>query len=94
MNNYCEYHRMILELVDYALDSNDEKIVALAKYAEELIKDNRQMDFDLNFTDKNEFADMQTTINAQKEKITALEKELDKVARRILHTNRASRLGQ
>ena len=79
MNDYCEYHRMILELVDYALDSNDEKIVALAKYTEELVKDNRQMDFDLNFTDKNEFADMQTTINAQKEQIAALEKELGKV---------------
>ena len=79
MNDYCEYHRMILELVDYALDSNDEKIVALAKYTEELIKDNRQMEFDLNFTDKNEFADMQTTINAQKEQIAALEKELGKV---------------
>lgn len=79
MNDYCEYHRMILELVDYALDSNDEKIIALAKYTEELVNDNRQMYFDLNFTDKNEFADMQTTINAQKEQIAALEKELGKV---------------
>ena len=79
MNDYCEYHRMILELVDYALDNNDEKIIALAKYTEELVNDNRQMDFDLNFTDKNEFADMQTTINAQKEQIAALEKELGKV---------------
>ena len=76
MNDYCEYHRMILELVDYALDSNDEKIVALAKYAEELVNDNRQMDFDLNFVDKVELEQNHIFIEHLQEKIASLQEKI------------------
>lgn len=76
MNDYCEYHRMILELVDYALDSNDEKIVALAKYTEELVNDNRQMDFDLNFVDKVELEQNHALIEHLKGQVKELEQKL------------------
>ena len=76
MNDYCEYHRMILELVDYALESSDEKIVALAKYTEELVNDNRQMDFDLNFVDKVELEQNDALIEHPKEQVKELEQKL------------------
>ena len=76
MNDYCEYHRMILELVDYALDGNDEKIVALAKYTEELVNDNRQMDFDLNFVDKVELEQNHALIEHLKGQVKELEQKL------------------
>ena len=76
MSDYCEYHRMILELVDYALDSNDEKIVALAKYTEELVNDNRQMDFDLNFVDKVELEQNHALIEHLKGQVKELEQKL------------------
>ena len=76
MNNYCEYHRMILELVDYALESSDEKIVALAKYTEELVNDNRQMDFDLNFVNKVELEQNDALIEHLKEQVKELEQKL------------------
>nr|BDD45531.1 hypothetical protein 2 [Moraxellaceae bacterium] len=76
MGYYCEYHRMILELVDYALESSDEKIVALAKYTEELVNDNRQMDFDLNFVDKVELEQNDALIEHLKEQVKELEQKL------------------
>ena len=76
MSDYCEYHRMILELVDYALESSDEKIVALAKYTEELVNDNRQMDFDLNFVDKVELEQNDALIEHLKEQVKELEQKL------------------
>lgn len=76
MNDYCEYHRMILELVDYALESDDEKIVCLAKYTEDLVNDNRQMDFDLNFVDKVELEQNHALIEHIKEQVKELEQKL------------------
>ena len=76
MGDYCEYHCMILELVDYALESSDEKIVALAKYTEELVNDNRQMDFDLNFVDKVELEQNDALIEHLKEQVKELEQKL------------------